>query len=73
VFIELSRSVYIQRRLNGGQVNIYDRAANCNKKLERFKFGFRTSLRQFDLRTAFFVMTLAAILLGIVAVLLHQK
>jgi hypothetical protein len=28
---------------------------------------------QFDLRTAFFVMTLAAVLLGIVAVLLHEK
>ena len=28
---------------------------------------------QFDLRTAFFVMTLAAVLLGIIAVLLHGK
>jgi hypothetical protein len=28
---------------------------------------------QFDLRTAFFVMTLAAVFLGIIAVLLHEK
>jgi hypothetical protein len=28
---------------------------------------------QFDLRTVFFVMTLAAVLLGIIAVLLHEK
>jgi hypothetical protein len=28
---------------------------------------------QFDLRTAFFVMTLAAVLLGIIAILLHEK
>jgi putative flippase GtrA len=28
---------------------------------------------QFDLRTAFFVMTLAAVLLGVIAVLLHEK
>jgi hypothetical protein len=28
---------------------------------------------QFDLRTAFFVMTLAAVLLGIIALLLNEK
>jgi transposase InsO family protein len=43
----LPRSVYIQRRLDGVRVNISDRAANCNKKLERFSVRFLTSLRQF--------------------------